>query len=72
MSEVPGSRPGLSDRGVTNASPAWAAPLRDAQARANARRIARSDATISRWVRSLMRDLPPHPDERRDDLRRSG
>lgn len=44
-------------RRVTNASPEWAAPLRDAQARANARRIASSDAAVSAWVRALMRDL---------------
>jgi hypothetical protein len=41
---------------VTNASPAWAEPLRDAQARANARRVAGSDAAITTWVRLLMRD----------------
>jgi hypothetical protein len=43
-------------RRVTNASPEWAARLRDAQARANARRIASSDATVTAWVRALMRD----------------
>ena len=41
---------------VTNASPEWAAHLRDAQARANARRIASSDAAVTTWVRALMRD----------------
>ena len=41
---------------VTNASPEWAAHLRDAQARANARRIAGSDAAVTAWVRALMRD----------------
>jgi len=41
---------------VTNASPEWAAHLRDAQARANARRIAGSDAAVTTWVRALMRD----------------
>jgi hypothetical protein len=37
-------------RRVTNASPEWAARLRDAQARANARRIASSDVAVSAWV----------------------
>jgi len=41
---------------VTNASPEWAASLRAAQARANARRIAGSDAAVTTWVRALMRD----------------
>lgn len=42
---------------VTNASPEWAAHLRVAQARANARRrMAGSDAAVTRWVRALMRD----------------
>ena len=40
---------------VTNASPEWAARLRDAQARANARRIASPDAAVTAWVRALMR-----------------
>jgi hypothetical protein len=43
-------------RRVNNASPEWAAHLRDAQARANARRIAGSDAAVTTWVRALMRD----------------
>ena len=46
-------------RRVTNASPEWAAALRDAQARANARRIAGSDAAVTAWVRALMRDGRP-------------
>ncbi|MEO8687667.1 MAG: hypothetical protein ABI611_05545 [Solirubrobacteraceae bacterium] len=41
---------------MTNASPEWAAHLRVAQARANARRMAGSDAAVTRWVRALMRD----------------
>ena len=58
-------------RRVTNASPEWAAALRDAQARANARRIAGSDAAVTAWVRALMRDRHPRdnasgpPDRRR-------
>ena len=48
----------LGARRVTNASPEWAAKLRDAQARANARRIAGSDAAVATWVRALMRDRP--------------
>jgi hypothetical protein len=44
-------------RRVTNTSPEWAARLRDAQARASARRIASSDAAVTAWVRALMRDL---------------
>ena len=47
---------------VTNASPEWAAALRDAQARANARRIAGSDAAVTAWVRALMRDRRHHDD----------
>jgi hypothetical protein len=41
---------------VTNASPEWAERLREAQARANARRVAGSDAAVTAWVRALMRD----------------
>jgi len=41
---------------VTNAPPDWAANLREAQARANARRVAGSDAAVTTWVRALLRD----------------
>ena len=46
----------MGARRVTNASPEWAASLREAQARANARRIAGSDAAVTTWVRALMRN----------------
>jgi hypothetical protein len=43
---------------VGSAQPAWAERLADAQARANARRIDHADATITTWVRTLMRERP--------------
>jgi hypothetical protein len=54
----------VSGHRVTNASPEWAERLRDAQARANGRRVAGSDATIITWVRALMRDLPQRDETR--------
>jgi hypothetical protein len=54
----------LGAQRVTNASPEWAAALRDAQARANARRIAGSDAAVTAWVRALMRDRRNRGDAR--------
>ena len=56
MNRATGTGPDVGGQRVTNASPEWAARLRDAQARANARRIASSDATVTTWVRALMRD----------------
>ncbi len=56
MNDVTGTGRDVGARRVTNASPEWAARLRDAQARANARRIASSDAAVTAWVRALMRD----------------
>jgi hypothetical protein len=50
MNELPRAR-----RRV-DVQPAWAARLADAQARANARRVARSDATITTWVYAMMRE----------------
>ena len=55
----------LGAQRVTNAPPEWAARLREAQARANARRIAGSRAAVTTWVRALMRD-------RRDRANASG
>ena len=57
MNEATTNQGRVSGHRVTNGSPAWAEPLRDAQARANARRAAGSDAAITTWVRLLMRDL---------------
>ena len=65
MNRAAGTGRAVGARRVTNASPEWAARLRDAQARANARRIAGSDAAITTWVRALMRDP-----RRRDDAGR--
>ena len=56
MNRATGTGRDAGARRVTNASPEWAARLRDAQARANARRIASSDAAVTAWVRALMRD----------------
>ena len=56
MNPATGTGRDIGARRVTNASPEWAARLRDAQARANARRIASSDAAVTAWVRALMRD----------------
>jgi hypothetical protein len=54
-----------------NPQPAWATRPADAQARASARRLAHSDATITTWVRALMRELPRRA-ERGGDVRRPG
>ena len=56
MNRATGTGRDADARRVTNASPEWAARLRDAQARANARRIASADAAVTAWVRALMRD----------------
>ena len=56
VNEATGTGRDVGARRVTNASPEWAERLRDAQARANARRIASSDAAVTAWVRALMRD----------------
>jgi hypothetical protein len=56
VNDVTGTGRDVGAPRVTNASPEWAARLRDAQARANARRIASSDAAVTAWVRALMRD----------------
>jgi len=70
MNRATGAGRDIGAQRVTNASPEWAASLRAAQARANARRIAGSDAAVTTWVRALMRDRrdradPSGPADRR-------
>jgi hypothetical protein len=64
MNELTPNHGRVSGPRVTNASPEWAERLRDAQARANGRRVAGSDAAITSWLRALMRDLSQRDDTR--------
>jgi hypothetical protein len=72
VNDVTGTGRDVGAQRVINASPEWAARLRDAQARANARRIASSDAAVTAWVRALMRDRRDRDDaSAAADLRRA-